>query len=77
MTWADSIRAAFKEGIWDLDEVHALVTAGERQLEHAHNTIECLVEANAALREQLCEMKHSRRSGDKPIHIGGDDVPRP
>lgn len=65
--WADELRALLVENedtIWAALEINirALVSVGERQLEHALNTVECLVEANAALREQLCEFKQDRRN---------------
>lgn len=63
-SWADELRLLVKH--IDKDAVYkgALeqVEIGERQLEHALNTVECLVEANAALREQLCEFKQDRRN---------------
>lgn len=64
--WADELRTAFdcvetgEYGDLSIDEMCALVATGERQLEHALNTVECLVEANAALREQLCALKAER-----------------
>lgn len=56
-----------------LDQVEIV----EARHDHALNTIECLVEANAALREQLSELKHARRSTDSAHKTAGGDVPRP
>lgn len=63
-TWADELRSALPKVVGDYDTMLGMldhVKTGERQLEHALNTVECLVEANAALREQLCSLKAERR----------------
>lgn len=49
--------------------MYELANVIERSYNSMLNTLECLVEANAALREQLNELKTARRERE--------DVPRP
>ena len=69
MNWIDNLRIGIAEGTASKTEILEWVDDGERQLMRALNAMEALVEANAALREQVCELKASHRVARPPMEI--------